>query len=456
MSILHDSEMSHDNGRSKAFLLGLYIGLSLLLLFSYLDVDHISKLHVATNIYAVQALAGAVLCFWRIRKRARNPEKIPALASVFICFGLAVWVIGQILWTWAAWPPTESPVPYPGWSDIFYILADASWVAALLMIFKSLGRRGIIESSPFLAIVTTSLGLLVAGVVGIHSQLVTDGLSSSNLPKLVCDLIYVLVNFLSMILAIALVIGENKEIPFPVHQCIRYLCAATAINAVAILAFIVTTKDKLINSTLGYFNGNWVDWLFLTAMYCWGVSALRCPIRQEELEYTFGSKRTLREEDIYQSAEIAKRCWEAAHATEERIAYSDHIRWILDNIPGCWRVIKLGELVVGSTFLFPLPRLLAKNFVEGKVTEFEMFEESKKDPDKWECLYLADASILPKHRRRRLASNCFERTIDNIAKEHCKPQIEVYCWPRTLERRKLTEQLQRDFKERGISVISKD
>jgi hypothetical protein len=57
MSLIHNGEMSFNNGRSKAFLLGLYIGLSLLLLVSHLDPQRDSQLHVATNIYGLQALA---------------------------------------------------------------------------------------------------------------------------------------------------------------------------------------------------------------------------------------------------------------------------------------------------------------------------------------------------------------------------------------------------------------
>src|SRR3712207_9008597 len=63
-------------------------------------------------------------------------------------------------------------------------------------------------------------------------------------------------------------------------RSIRYLCFATAIDAGAILAFTVTTKFAEKNPW-AYFNGNWVDWLFLTAIYCWGVS-----VRKRSEEHT--------------------------------------------------------------------------------------------------------------------------------------------------------------------------
>lgn len=446
--------MPYNETKSKAFLFGLYVGLTLLLFVSHFDPKYDSALHKVTNVYGLQALAGAVLGFWRIRKRADNPGTIPAVASVFICFGLALWAIGQGLWIFGTF--THEKDPYPWWSDIFYIAADLSWLTALFMMFKSLGRRALIESSPFLAIVTTTLGLLVYCIIWINSSQRLMGDAPMDIFVLACDLIYNLLTFSCMILAIALLRGDNAELPLPVHQCIRYLSAATAINACAIFAFTVTIKPK-VGEPLKYFNGNWVDWLLLTAMYCWGVSALKCPIREEELQYTYGTRRSgLEEEDIYQASEIAESYAKAAHGTEQKNIYTDSIRWILDTIPGCWRVVKLGDLVIGSTFIFPVPRQLMESFLAGNTTEREMFEEVKRNPLTWDCLYLADANILANHRKRGLAFTCFRITIENIAKEHRRPQIEVYCWPNTLDRKSLAEKLQKHFENQNIRIIRKD
>lgn len=457
MSRPHAAEMSREDYRGKAFLSGLYLGLSLLLLISHLDRDLDSPLHKATNIYGLQALAGAALGCWRIRKGAKDFKTPPALAAVFICLGLACWVIGQ-----GVWVLYSDAVPYARLSDVFFIAGDVSWFAALLTVFKSLGRRGLIESSKFIAIATTALTLIISGYIWINHK--ASQFTPSTLPGLVCDFSYILLTFSSVILAFALLLGDNVEIPSPVHQCIRYLFAATAINAVANLAFIVTVKIREAaiergvdpaTEPLAYFNGNWVDWLFLTTMYCWGVSALKWPLRQEELQYTSGTKRSeMREEDIYRSVDIAKNCSGDAREAERTTAYTDSIRWILDNIPGCWRVVKLGDVVIGSTFLFPVPQRLIESFRDDKTTEREMFEEVMKNPLEWDCLYLADASILPSHRRRRLALNYFKKTIENIAKEH--PHIKVYCWPNTLERKKLAAKIQAHFKDQNINVILKE
>jgi len=433
---------------SEAFLLGLYLGLTLLLLLSYLDQNHASALHFWTNIYGVQAVAGAVLGWYQIRKRADDPRKTPALSSVWICLGLAGWAIGQGLWILGTF--TVGAVPYPWWSDLLYIASVLCWLVALLTVYKSLRRRGLTEIIPYMGILTTTLGLLVGVFYWLDREKIASPLSNATLPEIVCDLIYILLTFLTVVPAIALLLGENTEIPLPVHKCILYLCAATAIDAGATLAFTVTTKLK--DGQWAYFNGNWVDWLFLTTMYCWGVSALKCPLRQEDLTYTFGTTRSgLQVGDICRAAEIAEECSLAAQMIDP-----DAMRWILDNIPECWRVVKLGESVVGSTFLFPVPRHLKERFLKGTTTGREMFEEVMKNPLTWDGLYLADASILKQHRKRGLAFECFKTTIENIAQEHDGHKIEVFCCPDTLKRKKLAEKLRRHFEGRGIFIIKKE
>jgi|GEM_PF-1975358 len=454
MSRINLTEISYNGDRSKGFLSGLYLGLTLLLLMSYLDSEHNSLLDKATNIYGVQALAGAILGFWRIWAVADNPRKTPALASVWICFGLTGWVIGQGVWVLGSFTFEGENEPYPWWSDIAYITSVVCWLIALFTVFKSLQRRVLATISPFLAILTTAMGLLVGFFIWLEKKLLDAQMSSDVLTVLSCDLVYIILTFLSMILAVGLAVGNNAEIPFPVHRFIHYLVAATTIDAAATLAFTVTTKLPK-GDPLKYFNGNWVDWLLLTAMYFWGMSALKCPVAQKQLRYTFGTarKNEVRIEDIYRAGEIAESFAQAAHKTEQLIIDSDSTKWILDAIPECWNVVKLGDLVVGSTFVFPVPRPLVQSFARNEKTERQMFEEVRRNALRWDCLYIADASILPNHRRRGLAFKCLIKTIEKVAKEHQNPGLEVYCWSITIEGEGLAEKLQAYFENRGIRVI---
>ncbi len=452
MSHPHNAQPSVNTRWSNIFLFVLYLGFSLLLvLVRYFDKDSNSGLHLATNVYGLQALAGALLGFWRIRKRADNPKTTPAVASIWICVGLAGWTIGQLLWVVRGLLGKGDA--YPWWSDAFYIASDLCWFVALLRIFKSLERRGLTEIGRFTAIMLTALTLVIACFCWVERELIAKALNPADLLTLFCDFVYVLITFSTMILAIALLVGENAEIPSPLHRCLRYLCAATALDAAANLAFVVTQPDKLqAGSALAYSDGNWVDWLFLTAMYLWGVSALKWPIREEELRYAFGTKRSeVRAEEIQRATEIARN-----YSPTGRLSDSNSIEWILEHIPGCLRVVKLGDQVIGSTFVFPVSRDLVQSFVADKTTERQMFEEVKRNPLTWDCVYLADASILPDHRRRGLAFNCFKETIENIAKKHNKPALEVYCWPTNLKRKRLAEKLEVHFEKQGMRVIQNE
>jgi hypothetical protein len=446
---------------SKAFLFGLYVGLSLLLFVSWLDPARDSIFHKATNIYGIQALAGAILGGWRIWKRADSPKTVPAVSLIWICVGLAMWAMGQAVWTWATIRVAD--VPYPWWSDIFYLASDLFWLVALLMIFRSLRRPILPAISPFTKVlIPIAVSLLLTGLPT-WINLRVNPVFTIRPGVIATDFIYIFLTFSSLILAISLLVGENSQIPYPLHQCIRYLCAASAIDAIATLAFTVTVKFPAPH-TWGYYNGNWVDWLFLTAMYCWGVSTLKWPIRQEQLEYTFHTRRgKLPVADIYRAVDIEQGYPEFASFTDP-----DSIRWILKHIPSCWRVIKLGRVVVGSTFLFPVPRHLIKKIENARTNEYQtksqemvkeirilerrLFDEVKKSPVTWDCLYLADASVLPKHRRRGLAFRSFKETIESILSEHDARNIEVYCWPTSLAGTKLAEGLRKHLEARHTPV----
>lgn len=456
----HKIESYIGSDRSKAFLFGLYVGLSLLLCVSWLDPARNSLLHKATNIYGVQALAGAILGGWRIWNRAESPKAAPAISSIWICLGLAAWAMGQPIWTWAS---IHFPyVPYPWWSDIFYLASDLFWLVALLMIFRSLRRPILPAIGPFTKVlIPIAMSLLLTGLpTWIASRVNPESIKPWVIAT---DFVYIFLTFSSLILAIGLVVAENSQIPYPLQQCIRYLCAATAIDTVATLVFTVTAKLPE-TYTLAYYDGNWVDWLFLTAMYCWGTSTLKWPVRQEQLEYTFRTRRGgLRIEDIYRAVDIEDEY-------SEFVSFTDpgSIDWILRNIPSCWRVIKLGRRVVGSTFLFPVPRHLIKRIEDAQTDEHQtksqemfreirmlergLFDEVKKSQVTWQCLYLADASVLPKHRRRGLAFKSFKETIESVVRQHKARKIEVYCWPTSLASRKLAESLRKHFEAQHIPV----
>lgn len=452
MSRLLNIELSHTEARSETFLLGLFVGLSLLLpVVVHFDHKYDSHLRTLTNIYGVLALAGAVLAFWRIWRRSEKPRTLLSLPSFWICIGLSIWVVAQVMWIVAKW--NDPNFRGSGLYDIGYTAADVCWLVALLMVFKSLDRRVVTAISPIMAIITTGLVLLMAGFAGLDHALIArlseldPQLSSGDLLTLLTDLVYVLLTFCAIVLAVTLLLGINTELPLPVHQCLRYLFAATLIEAIATVAYLVTIK---LNATqpFSYIDGNLVDSLFLTAMFFWGISALKCPIRRDELDYTFGTLGSgVSVEDIYGADEIARHYSVSVPDRDFKID-SQSRQWILDNIPDCWGVAKLGDLVVGSALIFPVPRSFMESFDPKTMKECEIFEKVKRESViTWDCLYLADASTLMRHRGRGIALKCFSETIETIAKRHPRLNIQVYCWRNIPQKGKLVEKLQAYLKE---------
>lgn len=460
-------EVSREYDRSKGFLSGLYLGLlSLLILVSFGDRFHLNPLgteyiydkpglHTATNIYGILALAGAVVGFWRIWKWTDKPRKLLFLPSMWICAGLAVWVVGQGLWILKL---IKFGGKYPWFHDIAFIVADVCWLAALWTTLRLVNKllrelkEPEIKFSPFMTVLTSILTLLVGIFIWMHHRDISPPLSLEKIFTLGTDAVYILSTYLSMIVAVALVSGKTAQIPLPLQRCLRYLFAATAINAFATIAFLLTTKAPE-NGAWRYAEGNWIDWLFLIAMYCWGISALKCPIREAEHQYTYGTTLSnVKVEDFCRAREITQH-YLRNEPDSGRTVYLDSTKWILDHISESWNIVKLGDLVVGSTLLFPVSRCLIERLKAHEITEPEMFAEVMKNPLTWECWYLADASILEQHRRRKLAYNSFKETIEQIKDEHKDLEIRVYCLPNTLARKGLVIKLQEHFGEKVIRII---
>jgi hypothetical protein len=129
--------------------------------------------------------------------------------------------------------------------------------------------------------------------------------------------------------------------------------------------------------------------------------------------------------------------------------------------------VKLGDVVVGSTFVFPASKTLIDQHQNVRRSsdekrrdklgeeelfrdkrERELFKEVKAEAVAWDCLYLAEATILPRHQRRGLAFKSFCETIDDIAERHPDTHIEIFGWPEGLEQTKLFEKLREHYKGR--------
>src|SRR3989338_8115812 len=90
-------------------------------------------------------------------------------------------------------------------------------------------------------------------------------------------------------------------------------------------------------------------------------------------------------------------------------ATMENVRWINRHIPECVNVIKDGRKMIGFTFIIPADKKIMNQFINGKISENEMFEEIKNSVDysNFDTIYLCSAFIKPEYRNNGLAFNGF-------------------------------------------------
>ena len=184
-------------------------------------------------------------------------------AIIFISLGTLTWSIVMLAWNYYIFV-AKVEVPYPSWADAAFILSWPLWAIGVLFLAKAKGVKFALRQAkgkvllfivPLIAIVA-SYYLLV--------EVARDGvieLDVSNAWKLFFDLFYPIGS--AVILTIALTffslsrdfLGGRYKAP------VIILIVAFLVNYLSDFVFSYTTT----NGT--YFNGHFVDFLFLTAMY---------------------------------------------------------------------------------------------------------------------------------------------------------------------------------------------
>ena len=116
------------------------------------------------------------------------------------------------------------------------------------------------------------------------------------------------------------------------------------------------------------------------------------------------------------------------------IACSEDVSvWILNNIPECWCIIKDSDKVIGQTFLLPTSSELMEKFLQGSLSESELFEEAIKDPEvSYQSICFSGSNVLADYRRQGLATRGFLKSLQFILSEK-NPTPELYYWPTSNE-----------------------
>ncbi len=98
---------------------------------------------------------------------------------------------------------------------------------------------------------------------------------------------------------------------------------------------------------------------------------------------------------------------------------------------------KKGEHAVGWSVVVPTTKLLAHQFLEGRITERQLFDQTVPQ-DRYDALYLCAAFVLPEYRRQGLATKLFKDSLKAIPLTH---NAEYFTWPTTPEGKAMAEKM---------------
>jgi len=233
------------------FLLTVYTG----------HTNHTAGLYLQIFLFIIPFL-GALAGFRNARLWGGFKSAI-GKAIVLISLGTLTWSIGMLAWNYFIFV-AKIEVPYPSWADAAFILSWPLWTLGVVYLSKATGVKFALRRAegkillfvvPIVAIVASYYLLIKVARGGIID------LDASNILKLFFDLFYPIGS--AIILAITLTffslsrnfLGGKYKVP------IIILIIAFLVNYLADFIFSYTTTNET------YFNGHFVDFLFVTAMY---------------------------------------------------------------------------------------------------------------------------------------------------------------------------------------------
>jgi len=140
------------------------------------------------------------------------------------------------------------------------------------------------------------------------------------------------------------------------------------------------------------------------------------------------------------------------HAGSEQIQIDRGSReWVCARIPECWRIIKHGTEVIGSTFCLPTTADQMQRFISAAISEYELFEEVrplKSIPG--EALYLCSAFVLPAYRGQGLAVAAALQTLTWFCTRNPRPAL--FAWEYSSDGAKAIDRLEACISARGLRV----
>jgi transcriptional regulator with XRE-family HTH domain len=225
------------------------------------------------TLYFVIPVLGALFGFVQLRSRYGSIYRFPAPLMLF-CLALLLWSSGNIVWTYYNIVP-KIRVPYPSFADMSYFSNNLLWLVSLCMLLNYLGAN-VLRKPALLwgmgGILLGSLIVIMLFVRGWKLDLPKDPL------KFVFDVGYPLMSgFTTGLAALGLINPSFKQLDNPMKRAMYVIFLGIFLYFIADLAFnIVTSLPD--NHPWAYYDGDWPDFIYATALYVLGVGILLTPL----------------------------------------------------------------------------------------------------------------------------------------------------------------------------------
>lgn len=228
--------------------------------------DHPAGLYLQLILFLVPFL-GAIAGL-KNAKAWGGYKSVVGKAINFLSLGTLTWSLGMLAWNYYIFL-ADVEVPYPSLADVFFILSWPLWALGVISLSKATGVKFALRQIkgkilliivPILAVIASYYMLVVVARGGVIE------LDGSNGWKLFFDLFYPIGTAVILTLALTFFSLSRDYLGGIYKKPITILILGFLVNYLSDFTFSLTTTNET------YFNGHFVDILFLTAMYLIAIS----------------------------------------------------------------------------------------------------------------------------------------------------------------------------------------
>lgn len=155
-------------------------------------------------------------------------------------------------------------------------------------------------------------------------------------------------------------------------------------------------------------------------------------------KFSFSGKFTRKEHKFL--AKQAERFFHTDKDLEQLPGEEITYEFLTKKFPNSANIIRQGKKIVGHTFVLPCSKKLMRQFLNGKITERQLFYCIREEItyQNFETIYLCSALLLPEHRGQGLAAQSMADQVKKISSMR-KGKTEIFAWPQTLEGKKMAQ-----------------